>query len=79
MSDAMTCEYCGEAPARRGQRFCCDRHKAAWHREHSPSGVVRSVRKLGSGKTSVIVHFADSEAERALRFSNGDEVVVGGS
>jgi len=54
----MSCEYCGKPfdPAP-GQRFCCPRHKAAWHRENVPAGKVARVNLLKSGEYAVTVRY----------------------
>lgn len=70
------CEYCGVelGPERKGEaRFCCDRHRAAWHREHDPHGVVRSLTVFAK-HVVVEVQFKD---EAALRFRPGDAIVLG--
>lgn len=74
--DMKTCDYDGKPHSKRG-RFCSDKCRATWHREHDPSGVVRSVRKLRNGGTAVIVHFDDQQAERAFHFHVRQAVVLG--
>ena len=70
------CDYCGEDMGTRKEeaRFCCDRHRAAWSREHDPQGVVRSVRRLRSGRVGVVLHFTD---QAAIRFRIGEQIVLG--
>jgi len=78
VTDAHSCEQCGAIfDARIPRRFCCDKCKAEWHRSHSPAGEVRSVRRMTNGRVAVIVHFAEHEAERALRFQPQQGVVLG--
>lgn len=68
------CDYCGTELGPSQVRFCCDRHRSAWHREHDPKGIVRSVRRLASNRIGVLVHFTD---EAALRFRIGEGIVLG--
>lgn len=55
----MPCDYCGKhfEPVTDGQRFCCPKHKAAWHRENVPSGTIKNWRPLKDGGYSVIVRY----------------------
>jgi hypothetical protein len=53
----MTCDFCAKSVPP-GQRFCCDRHRAAWHRENMPHGIVTGIRARKSGGYSVTVHYA---------------------
>ena len=50
------CDHCAK-PVPDGQRFCCDRHRAAWHRENVPHGTVTGIRALKSGGYSVTVRY----------------------
>lgn len=80
MTDEVTrCEYdgCPIASPRPGQRFGSEKCRQAWHREHSPRGVVKGVRKLANGGTSLVLHFAGSDGELALRLAHKHRVVVG--
>jgi hypothetical protein len=70
----MSCDFCA-GPAK--GRFCSDKHRAAWHREYDPQGIVRNVRRLANGGTAVVLHFADRDAERALHFQIKQSVVMG--
>lgn len=70
------CEYCAaelSAERNREARFCCDRHRAAWHREHDPHGVVRSMTVFAN-HVVIEVQFKD---EAALRFRPGEAIVLG--
>lgn len=69
------CEYCGKPS--QGQRFDSEECRAAWHREHDPRGKVKTLRRLADGVTTVTVHFGEPDAERALRFVPGQDVVLG--
>jgi hypothetical protein len=73
------CEYCGSEFEHRKEdvRFCQGKCRAAWHREHDPSGAVSGCRRLKSGAVSVTVKFEDNEAERAMRFMPRQRVVLG--
>jgi hypothetical protein len=73
------CDYdgCLIAHPRAGQRFGSEKCRQAWHREHSPRGVIKGVRKLAGGGTSIVLHFAEADAEVALRFVLKQKVVVG--
>ena len=42
------CDYCPK-PVPEGQRFCCDRHRAAWHRENVLHGIVSGIRRTKRG------------------------------
>lgn len=73
------CDYDGcEIPhPRAGQRFGSEKCRQAWHREHSPRGTVKGVRKLANGGTSIVLHFDEAEGEVALRFMVKQRVVLG--
>lgn len=72
------CDYCGENPAKRGGRFCSSKCKAAWHREHDPSGVLRGGPKvLTNGRVAVTILFEGHERERALRIPPKARVFIG--
>lgn len=55
------CDYCGKPfePINDDQRFCCQKHKAAWHRENVPHGTVARVNLLKCGEYAVTVRFKD--------------------
>lgn len=72
---ACTCEHCGGSRPVKA-RFCSARCKARYHREHEPLGVVKAARRLMKGRASVIVHYGAHEAERAMHFAPGEEVVL---
>lgn len=58
----MTCDYChGPLPedARRGQRFCRDKCRSAWHRANSLPGQVTGVRMLKRGGWAVTIRYTD--------------------
>lgn len=79
MLDEKGCEQCGTryVPKRDDSRFCTDKCRGLWHREHDPAGSVRSVRRLTNGRVAITAHFADHEAERALHFAVGQTIVLG--
>lgn len=70
------CAYCG-GPNPRGGDYCSDAHRAAYHREHMPVGVVKSARRLARDRASVVVHFEPDEADRAVRLLVGERVYIG--
>ncbi len=53
-----TCHYCAKTIPD-GRRFCCDRHRAAWHRENVPHGTVTGIRRLKHGGWSITVRYPD--------------------
>jgi hypothetical protein len=55
----IPCDYCRAPfePVVDGQRFCCPKHKAAWHRENVPHGTVTSVRQLKRGGYAVTARY----------------------
>ena len=68
------CLYCGKvlpADSRGNRRFCDSRCRRLDFDERGKVGRVASVRRLKSGKMSVVVHLSDT----GLR--PGDEVKVG--
>lgn len=71
-----TCDYCGiDLGSRKEEaRFCCDKHRAAWSREHDPHGVVQAVWRLADNRVGVVLHFTDPAA---IRFCPGEEIVLG--
>lgn len=76
MSDLGNCGYCG-TPVYGGRRFCTDRHKAAYHRERDPVGIVGSVRGF-KDRTRVILYFDRGELPHLLKpeFLDGSRVVL---
>jgi len=55
----IPCDYCGKSfePVIDDQRFCCPKHKAAWHRENVTAGAITRVNLLKCGKYAVTAHF----------------------
>ena len=72
-SIAEKCLHCGGPNARSGE-FCSDRCRSAHYREHMPSGVVKSVRRLAADKASVVIHYPPAEAERVVAIKINEPV-----
>jgi len=57
----IPCKYCQKPfePVIDDQRFCCPKHKAVWHRENVPHGVITNVRPLKRGGYSISLKYEE--------------------
>ena len=78
-----TCHHCGTdyVKVRKLQRFCSGLCRQAYHNSRKtlvgPQGLVKFVRKIKGGKTSITIHFDGDNAGRSLGLEIGDKVQVG--
>ncbi len=77
MAELKLCRNCREGflPRKRSHDFCSNKCRAEHHRNHMPTGVVRSVRKISNGKISVTIYLDDPVA---LDFHVHQKVTIGG-